>query len=76
MEEVLASTPRNSRFLYSAMNAFPPEKTMAFFEERGCTLKTERGNRVFPVTDRSQSILECLQNELRRCHVTVRTARV
>ena len=75
-QEVLQNTPRNGRFLYSAMTAFPPEKIMAFFEERGCALKTERGNRVFPVTDRSQSILECLQNELRCCHVTVRTARV
>ena len=75
-QEVLQNTPRNGRFLYSAMTAFPPEKIMAFFEERGCALKTERGNRVFPVTDRSQSILECLQNELRRSHVTVRTARV
>ena len=75
-QEVLQNTPRNGRFLYSAMTAFPPEKIMAFFEERGCALKTERGNRVFPMTDRSQSILECLQNELRRSHVTVRTARV
>ena len=75
-QEVLQNTPRNGRFLYSAMTAFPPEKIMAFFEERGCALKTERGNRVFPVTDRSQSILECLQNELRRCKVTVKTARV
>ena len=75
-QEVLQNTPRNGRFLYSAMTAFPPEKTKAFFEEKGCALKTERGNRVFPVTDKSQSILDCLQNELRRQHVTVKTARV
>ncbi len=75
-QEVLQNTPRNGRFLYSAMTAFPPEKTKAFFEERGCALKTERGNRVFPVTDKSYSILDCLQNELRRLHVTVKTARV
>ena len=74
--EVLQNTPRNGKFLFSAMNAFPPEKTMAFFEERGCALKTERGNRVFPVTDKSQSVLECLQQELRRQQVAVRTARV
>ncbi|MCI6435399.1 MAG: NAD(P)/FAD-dependent oxidoreductase, partial [Clostridiales bacterium] len=49
-QEVLQNTPRNGRFLYSAMTAFPPEKTIAFFEEHGCPLKTERGNRVFPVT--------------------------
>ena len=75
-QEVLQNTPRNGRFLYSAMTAFPPEKTMAFFEDRGCALKTERGNRVFPVTDKAVSILDCLQQELRRQNVTVKTARV
>ena len=75
-QEVLQNTPRNGRFLFSAMTAFPPEKTKTFFEERGCALKTERGNRVFPVTDKSYSILDCLQNELRKLHVTVKTARV
>ncbi len=73
MQEVLQNTPRNGRFLYSAMTAFPPEKTISFFEANGCPLKTERGNRVFPVTDRSQSILDCLQKELRRLKVTVRS---
>ena len=75
-QEVLANTPRNGKFLFSAMNAYPPEKVMAFFEDRGCALKTERGNRVFPVTDKSQSVLECLQQELRGLHIPVKTARV
>ncbi|MBR4990087.1 MAG: NAD(P)/FAD-dependent oxidoreductase [Oscillospiraceae bacterium] len=75
-QEVLQNTPRNGRFLYSAMAAFPPEKAKAFFESHGCALKTERGNRVFPVTDKAQSVLDCLQNELRRQNVTVKTARV
>ena len=75
-QDVLQNTPRNGRFLYSAMTAYPPEKVKSFFEERGCALKTERGNRVFPVTDKAYSILDCLQNELRRSHVTVKTARV
>ena len=75
-QEVLQNTPRNGKFLFSAMNAFPPEKAMAFFEENGCALKTERGNRVFPVTDRSQSVLDCLQQVLRRSGVVVKTARV
>jgi len=74
--EVLQNTPRNGKFLFSAMNAFPPEKTKAFFEEKGCALKTERGNRVFPVTDKSVSVLEALQKELRHQQVTVKTARV
>ena len=75
-EEVLQNVPRNGRFLYSALTAFPPKRMMEFFEKNGCALKTERGNRVFPVTDRSQSILDCLQNQLRRSGVTVQTARV
>lgn len=75
-QDILQNTPRNGRFLYSAMTAFPPEKTKSFFEERGCPLKTERGNRVFPVSDKAMSILDCLQKELRRLHVTVKTARV
>ena len=74
-EEILQNVPRNGRFLYSAMNAFPPEKVKAFFEENGCALKTERGNRVFPVSDRSQSVLEALQRAMRRNHVDVITGR-
>ena len=76
VDEVLKNVPRNGRFLYSAMNAFPPEKIMAFFEENGCALKTERGNRVFPVSDKSQSVLEALQKAMRRAGVEVRTGRV
>ena len=75
-QEVLQNVPRNGRFLYSAMTAYPPEKIMAFFEERGCQLKTERGNRVFPVSDKAMSVLECLQKELRRLKIDVKTARV
>ena len=75
-QEVLLNVPRNGRFLYSAMNAFPPEKIKAFFEEYGCPLKTERGNRVFPVSDRSQSVLEALQRAMRHHRVDVLTARV
>ena len=75
-QEVLQNTPHNGRFLYSAMTAFPPSETMKFFRQCGCELKTERGNRVFPVTDKSQTILDCLTGELRRCGVTVKTDRV
>ncbi len=75
-QEVLQNTPRNGRFLFSALTAFPPEKTMEFFESHGCALKTERGNRVFPVTDKAVSVLDCLRNELSRRKVTVKTARV
>lgn len=75
-EEILQNVPRNSRFLYSAMNAFPPEKIKAFCEEFGCPVKTERGNRVFPASDRSQSVLDALHRAMRRFGVEVHTARV
>ena len=74
--EVLQNVPRNGRFLFSAMAACPPKTVMDFFESCGCTLKTERGNRVFPVSDKSQSVLDALQKELRNAGVTVKTARV
>ena len=74
--EVLENTPRNGRFLFSVMENFPPEKVYAFFEENGCPLKTERGNRVFPVSDRSQSVLDCLVKLIRKNHITVQTDRV
>ena len=75
-QEILQNVPRNGRFLYSAMNAFPPERIKEFLEENGCPIKTERGNRVFPVSDRSQSVLEALQRAMRRYSVDVHTARV
>ncbi len=69
--EVLENVPRNGRFLYSAINAFPPERVISMLETCGCALKTERGNRVFPVTDRSVSVLDCLKALLRDNRVTV-----
>ena len=76
VDEVLKNVPRNGRFLYSTLNACPPAKVMDFFATAGCALKTERGNRVFPVSDRSQTVLEALQREMRRSGVEIRTDRV
>ena len=75
-QEVLLNIPRNGRFLYSAMESFPPASIMEFLENSGCKLKVERGNRVFPVTDKSSSVLEALRNQMHRSGVQVRTARV
>lgn len=71
-QDVLQNIPRNSRFLYSAINAFPPDRIITFLQEHGCPVKTERGNRVFPVSDRSASVLECLQRALKQNNVTIR----
>ena len=75
-EEVLRNVPKNGRFLYSAMDAFPPERIMAFFNDNGCPLKTERGNRVFPTSDKSVSVLDCLQKKLKTSGVIIKNARV
>ena len=74
--EVLQNVPRNGRFLFSVMDAFPPSAAMEFFENNGCALKVERGNRVFPVSDKAASVLECLKKQLHTCGVTVKTATV
>lgn len=74
-QEVLQNVPRNGRFLYSAMTAFPPEWVKAFFEENGCPLKTERGNRVFPQSDKAQSVLTSLERSMREAGVEIRGER-
>ena len=75
-EEVLQNVPRNPRFLYSAMAAFPPKAAMDFFEANGCPLKTERGNRVFPQSDKSVSVLNALRRAMDRFGVKTETVRV
>lgn len=72
VEEWLAEVPRNSKFLYGAASRFPPERTMAFFESLGVPLKTERGRRVFPISDRAGDIVSALGKALRQAGVRVR----
>ena len=74
--EVLQNVPRNGRFLYSALEYFSPQQIMEFFESHGCALKVERGNRVFPVSDKASSVLEALRNVMHRSGVAVGTDRV
>ena len=75
-QDALRQIPRNAKFLYSAMNAFPPEKTMEFFTGLGCPLKTERGRRVFPESDRAASVVDALKKELKKTGVRVEQAEV
>ena len=76
VEQVLASTPRNSRFLYGAMTRTPPQWVENFFEELGVPLKVERGNRVFPQSDRSADIIDALFRALQRRKVPILQDRV
>lgn len=75
-EEFLAAVPRNGKFLYSAVSRFGPADTIAFFEGLGVPLKTERGSRVFPRSDKSSDIIDALFFELRRLGVTLLRDRV
>lgn len=69
--EALLNIPRGSRFLTSAMTRFPPERVKGFFEALGVPLKTERGNRVFPRSDRAADIIDALLRALRRSGVAI-----
>ena len=66
LEELMQNIPRNGRFLYSVLSRFDGRDTMAFFEGLGVPLKTERGNRVFPVSDRAFDVTAALERELKR----------
>ena len=64
-EEMLRCVPGNGRFLYSALSRFDCRDTMAFFEALGVPLKVERGNRVFPVSDRAFDVTAALERRIR-----------
>lgn len=75
-EEHMKNIPVNPRFMYSSFANFDAESTMRFFEELGVPLKTERGNRVFPVSDRADDIADALAAEIKRLGVKVINKRV
>ena len=69
LEELLANIPRNGKFLYSAFSRFSAQDSMAFFEDLGVPLKTERGNRVFPVSGRAFDVSAALERRLKKLRV-------
>jgi predicted Rossmann fold flavoprotein len=75
-EEALKNYPGGARFLTGALHRFPPEETKAFFTQLGVPLKTERGNRVFPQSDRAADVIDALLRELRREGVEMLHGRV
>lgn len=70
-QTVLQNVPVNPRFLYSALGCFSPADVISFFEAHGVPLKTERGNRVFPVSDKSADIIDALFTWIKRLGVTI-----
>lgn len=75
VKDVLANIPGDGRFLYSALNKFPPRDVMAFYENHGLQLKTERGNRVFPVSDNANDVAGTLQRFMQRNGVKLERCR-
>ena len=61
IDEFLSNVPVNSKFLYTAINNFTPSDTIEFFESLGVKMKTERGNRVFPVSDKAYDIVDAMK---------------
>ena len=72
LEELLRAVMTNSKFLYSAFYTFNSQDMMALLEEAGVPLKTERGNRVFPESDRSSDIIRGLERLMKKYGVHVR----
>ncbi|WP_394404994.1 NAD(P)/FAD-dependent oxidoreductase [Streptococcus sp. 20-1249] len=73
LEDLLAGIPGNGRFLYSVFSQFDNHDIMNFFEENGVKLKVEDHGRVFPTTDRSQTIIKALEMKMLDLGVDIRT---
>lgn len=71
MEELLGSVRSNPKFLYSAFYGFTNRDAMDFFEKEGLRIKVERGNRVFPESDRSADVLDTLKHAIKKAGVRV-----
>ena len=72
MQEFWEHIVTNPKFLYSAVYGFDPQQMMQFMEENGCRVKTERGERVFPVSDHASDVTKALLDHLGRKNVTIR----
>lgn len=72
METLFQNVMTNSKFLYSAFYGFDNRAAMDWFEKAGCPLKTERGGRVFPVSDHAYDVTAALEKQLRRGKADIR----
>ena len=69
MEEFVKNTPGNGKFLYSCFQNFTNKDIINFLESEGLKVKEERGNRIFPVTDKAEDVLRCFENKLRKLKI-------
>lgn len=73
VEELLPAYPRGMRLLKKTLHHFSPLDTVQWFHDRGVELKIEEDGRMFPVSNSSQSIIDCFLNEAARYHVSIHT---
>lgn len=76
VQEFMQNVPTNSKFLYSAINYFTPQDTIEFFEENNVPLKVERGNRVFPRSDKAADIIEAFRQTLKKTNCKILNEKV
>lgn len=72
LEEFLRQVPRNPRFLYGALNRFGPQGMMALMEEAGCPVEVQRGQRVFPRSEKASDVIRALARLMEQAGVRVR----
>ena len=71
MEEFIKNIPGNGKFLYSAFNTFTNRDIIQFIEKQGVDTKVERGNRVFPKTDKAQDVVNCFAKKIKEQKIKV-----
>ena len=71
MEEFIKNTPGNGMFLYSSFRNYTNKDIINFLKEQGLEVKEERGNRIFPITDKSQDVLKCFTKKLKQLNVKI-----
>ncbi len=72
IEDFIQNTPGNGQFLYSCFKNYTNKDIIDFLKEQGLEVKEERGNRVFPVTDKSLDVLECFKKKLKQLNVDIK----
>lgn len=72
IEDFISNIPGNGQFLYSCFKNYTNKDIIEFLKEQGLDVKVERGNRVFPVTDKSLDVLECFYKKLKELNVDIK----
>lgn len=71
MQDFIKNTPGNGMFLYSCYQNYTNQDIIGFLKKQGLDVKEERGNRIFPVTDKSQDVLKCFTSKLKELNVRI-----